>query len=53
MPQIASNNDVLMISEMKTNKSFPTSQCLIDGFSSLNDLDRNFKWRWHFSVFQK
>ena len=40
-PPIASNIDALMISETKTDKSFPTSQSLIDGFSSPYRLDRN------------
>ena len=39
--QIASNIDVLMISETKIDESFPTSQFLIDGFSSPDRLDRN------------
>ena len=39
--QIASNIDVLMISETKIDESFPTSQFLIDGFSSPYRLDRN------------
>ena len=39
--QIASNIDVLMISETKIDESFPTSQFLIDDFSSPYRLDRN------------
>ena len=41
VPQIASNIDILMISETKIHESFPTSQFLIDGFSSPYRLDRN------------
>ena len=41
VPQIASNIDVLMISETKIDKSFPISQFLIDGFFSSYRLDRN------------
>ena len=38
--KIASNTDVLMIPETKNDGSFPTSQFLIDGFSSPYYLDR-------------
>ena len=41
VPQIASHIDVLMISETKIDESFPTSQFLVDGFSSPYRLDRN------------
>ena len=41
MSQIASNIDVLIISGMKTDDSFPTSQFLIDDFSSTYRLDKN------------
>ena len=41
VPQIASNIDVLMISQTKIDESFPASQFLIDGFSSPYRLDRN------------
>ena len=41
VPQIASNIDVLMISETKIDESFTISQFLIDGFSSHYRLDRN------------
>ena len=40
MSKIASNTDVLMIPETKNDESFPTSQFLIDGFSSPYYLDR-------------
>ena len=41
VPQIASNIDIVIISETKIDESFPTSQLLIDGFSSPYRLDRN------------
>ena len=41
VPQIPSNIDVLIISEMKIDVSFTTSQFSIDGFSSPYRLDRN------------
>ena len=41
VPQIASNINVLTISETKMDDSFPTSQFLTDGFSSSYRLDRN------------
>ena len=41
VPKIASNIDVLMISEKKIDESLPTSQFLIDGFSSPYRLDKN------------
>ena len=41
MRQIASNIDVIMISETKIDKSFPTSQFLIDASSSPYRPNRN------------
>ena len=40
---IKDNIDVLMISETKLDKSFPTSQFMINGFSAPFRLDRNDK----------
>ena len=50
--QIASNINVLMISGMKTDESFPTSQFLIDDFSSTYRLDKNAN-RGHALVYFK
>lgn len=41
MSQIASNIDILMISGTEIDQSFPTSQFLIHGFSSIYRRDKN------------
>ena len=44
MKEVRSNIDILLISKTKLDTSFPTSQFLINGYTSRYRLDKNDKW---------
>ena len=48
--QITRNIDILMISEIKLNSSFPTGKFLINGYNEPFKIDRNSQVGWYYVI---